>query len=116
MLKVLENEISEQAEGSQTPDMIAREGARRMLAEALLAEAADYVERHRGERDEDGRALVVRNGKARKRNVTVGSGTLEVEAPRVHDRRAGERFTPPQNNPRTHPPCTHPPCSNAARR
>jgi len=31
---------------------IVREGARRMLIEALRAEAADYVERHRGERDE----------------------------------------------------------------
>ena len=93
MLKVLENEIPEQAAGHLTLDEIAREGARRMLAEALLAEAADYVERHRGERDEDGRALVVCNGRARRRSVTVGSGTMEMEAPRVHDRRSGERFT-----------------------
>jgi hypothetical protein len=34
-------------------DEIAREGARRMLIEALRAEADDYVERHRGERRSD---------------------------------------------------------------
>ena len=35
-------------------DEIAREGARRMLMAALEAEAADYVERHRDERDDRG--------------------------------------------------------------
>ena len=40
-------------------DEIAREGARRMLAVALEAEAADYIARHQ-ERDEHGRAQVVR--------------------------------------------------------
>jgi tRNA(Ile)-lysidine synthase TilS/MesJ len=40
-------------------DEIARQGARRMLAEALEAEVADYIETARGERDEQGRALVV---------------------------------------------------------
>jgi hypothetical protein len=48
-----------------------------MLAAALEAEAAAYVERFRGEQDPNGRALVVLNGRARPRRVTVGSGTLE---------------------------------------
>jgi putative transposase len=74
-------------------DEIAREGARRMLVQALQAEVAEYIERHASERDEDGHALVVRNGKAQGRKVTMGSGTIEVEAPRVHDRRAGQRFS-----------------------
>jgi putative transposase len=67
-------------------DEIAREGARRMLAQALEAEVDDYLARHQ-ERDEHGRAQVVRNGKARPRKVTLGSGTIEVRAPRVDDRR-----------------------------
>jgi transposase-like protein len=67
-------------------DEIAREGARRMLAQALEAEVADYIARHQ-EQDADGRALVVRNGKARARKLTLGSGTIEVRAPRVDDRR-----------------------------
>jgi transposase-like protein len=70
-------------------DEIAREGARRMLAEALEAEVADYIARHQ-ERDESGRAQVVRNGKGRARKVTLGSGTIEVRAPRVDDRRQGD--------------------------
>jgi transposase-like protein len=70
-------------------DEIAREGARRMLAEALEAEVADYIARNQ-ERDEHGRAQVVRNGKARPRKVTLGSGTVEVQAPRVDDRRETE--------------------------
>ena len=46
----------------------------------------------RNERD-DGHALVVRNGRARARKVTMGSGTVEVDAPRVNDKRVedGER-------------------------
>ena len=43
-------------------DELVREGARRMLAEALQAEVEDYIARHVGERDERGRRLVVRNG------------------------------------------------------
>ena len=47
-----------------------------------------------GERDECGRRLVVRNGRAEPRTVTTGAGPIEVTAPRVNDKRvddAGER-------------------------
>jgi transposase-like protein len=50
---------------------------------------ADYVARNQ-EQDEHGRARVVRNGKGRPRKVTLGSGTIEVRAPRVDDRRDTE--------------------------
>ena len=43
-------------------DEIVREGARRMLAEALQAEVDAYIAQFAGERDENGRRLVVRNG------------------------------------------------------
>ena len=72
-----------------------------MLAVALELEVEAYLAKHAGARDEQGLALVVRNGKARARKVTVGSGTVEVQAPRVHDRRAERNFTsrilPPWN-------------------
>lgn len=74
-------------------DELAREGARRMLAEALRLEAQDYVERHRALRGDDGRALVTRHGKAQERSLTMGCGTIRLEAPRVRDRRPGQRFT-----------------------
>ena len=74
-------------------DELAREGARRMLRWALEAEVAEYIGQHRDARDEQGRALVVRNGHAEERKVTVGSGTIPIRAPRVNDKRVidGER-------------------------
>lgn len=50
-------------------DEIARQGARRMLAKALEAEVEFYIEAARGERDESGHALLVRNGSAREREI-----------------------------------------------
>jgi putative transposase len=73
-----------------TLDELAREGARRMIAAALRTEADEYVQRFSGELDEDGHRLVVRNGRARERKVTVGSGTVPVRAPRVNDKRVDE--------------------------
>ena len=71
-------------------DELAREGARRMIAAALRAEADEYVEGYAEEVDEDGHRLVVRNGRARERKVTVGSGTIPIKAPRVNDKRVDE--------------------------
>jgi transposase-like protein len=71
-------------------DDLAREGARRMIAAALRAEADEYVASFVDEVDEHGRRLVVRNGHARERGVTVGSGTVKLRAPRVNDKRIDE--------------------------
>ena len=68
-------------------DALAREGARRMLASALQAEVAAYIDEHAGQVDEAGRRLVVRNGSAQPRQVLVGAGAVEVIAPRVNDKR-----------------------------
>src|SRR3954463_1922399 len=74
-----------------TLDDLAREGARRLIAAALRAEADDYVERFAEDRGEDGKRFVVRNGRARERRVTVGSGTVAVQAPRINDKRIDEQ-------------------------
>ena len=68
-------------------DQIVREGARRMLAEALQAEVDAYIAQFIGERDEAGRRLVVRNGCHQPREVLTSAGAVEVVAPRVNDRR-----------------------------
>jgi len=81
------------AEWRGSLDDLAREGARRMLAAALQAEVSEYVGKHRAERDADGHALVVRNGKARPRTLATGAGAISVTAPRVNDRREGHQFT-----------------------
>ena len=93
MTNVIEIRTEDENEARTSLDALCLEGARRMLHSALQAEVADYVERHREARDERGRALVTRNGKAKPRQVTSGTGTMTVEAPRVHDRRDEHRFT-----------------------
>ena len=87
-----------ESESRGTLDALCLEGARTMLHRALEVEVTEYLERHGETRDEKGHALVTRHGKARPRQVTIGSGTMTVEAPRVRDRRvdaAGhrQRFT-----------------------
>lgn len=57
-----------------------------MLAAALRAEVAAYVEAFAGELDEHGRRLVVRNGHHYERQVTTAAGAVSVRAPRVNDR------------------------------
>lgn len=89
MLRIVPDEGA-RTEFALTLDEIAREGARRMLAVALGAEAHAYVAAARGERDGRGHALVTRNGKARARQVVTVAGALEVSQPRVNDRRVDE--------------------------
>ena len=93
MLKVVENGALREASCWDLfeLDEIALAGARRMLIAALTTEAADYVERHRHERDAEGRALVVHNGRSQGRKLTLGAGTVELKAPRVNDRRCDEQ-------------------------
>jgi transposase-like protein len=94
MLRVVIDEAAG-AEMSAGLDEIVREGARRMLAAALVAEADGYVEAFAGELDDEGHRLVTRNGTARPRPVTTAAGGIEITAPRVNDRRVdpetGER-------------------------
>jgi putative transposase len=73
-------------------DEIAREGARQLLVQALNLEVADYIGQFTEHVDESGKRLVVRNGVGRPRKVTMGSGTVAVECPRVNDRRDGKKF------------------------
>jgi putative transposase len=76
---------------------ICRQGARKMLAEAIEAEVADWIDAHAHIRDEDGRRQVVRNGSHPERDILTGLGPIAVKQPRVLDRRSPEqreRFTP----------------------
>ncbi|MDN5861546.1 MAG: transposase, partial [Pseudonocardia sp.] len=87
----------ELGESTSLIDDIVREGARRMLAEALAAEVDAYIAQFSAERDERGRRLVVvvRNGSHQPRDVLTSAGAVEVIAPRVNDKRidpdTGER-------------------------
>jgi transposase-like protein len=62
-----------------------------MLAQAIEAEVADYIERHARERDAAGHRQVVRNGHKHEREIQTGIGPITVRQPRVNDRRVDEK-------------------------
>ncbi len=71
-------------------------GARQMLIHAVETEAAQWIDRRRHLLDASGHRQVVRNGHAAPRTVVTGVGAMQVQMPRVHDRRPPrekERFT-----------------------
>jgi len=70
---------------------ILREGAQVLLAEAVEAEVADWIDAHDHLQDEYGHRQVVRNGRLPKRKITTGVGPVEIEQPRVHDRRRADQ-------------------------
>ena len=74
-----------------------RDGARRMLAQAVEAEVAAWIDDHAHLKDDRRRHQVVRNGHPPERTIQTGLGDIEVKQPRVHDRRPPterEKFTP----------------------
>ena len=76
------------AHDSLTP--ILREGAQKLLAQAIDAEVAEYIEAHAQQRDAAGHRLVVRNGHKDEREIQTGIGPIAVRQPRVNDQRVDE--------------------------
>ena len=65
---------------------VLRQGARKLLAQAIEAEVESFLAQHRELRDEQGRARLVRNGYLPEREVQTDIGPVSVKAPRVHNR------------------------------
>lgn len=75
---------------------ILRDGAQRLLAVAVVAEADRWIEERKEHVDEEGHRQVVRNGYLPERTIQTGVGPVNVKQPRVRDRRnegAREKFT-----------------------
>lgn len=72
---------------------ILRDGARILLQEAVENEVREYVERQSEIRDEEGKRLVVRNGRMPQREIITGVGRVRIEQPRVNDKRTGMKYT-----------------------
>jgi putative transposase len=84
-------------QGQDVLTEILRDGARRMLAEAVEAEVAAWIDARAHLKDQDGLRQVVRNGHLPERTIQTGIGAIPVQQPRVQDRRPAERretFTP----------------------
>jgi putative transposase len=70
-----------------------RDGARQMLAAAVEAEVREFLARHQGLQDEQGRQRLVRNGYLPQRTIQTGLGDIEIKAPRVKDRAKQIKFS-----------------------
>ena len=74
-------------------EQVLRDGARRMLQEAIENEVLEYVQKFLGMKDEMNKRLVTRNGHLPARDVLTGIGPINIRQPRVRDKRDGEVFS-----------------------
>ncbi len=65
---------------------ILRNGARKLLAQALEAEIESFLSQYADFKDDQGRKRVTRNGYLPEREIQTGIGQVPVKAPRVRDR------------------------------
>jgi putative transposase len=73
---------------------ILRDGAQRLLAQAVEAEVSEWIAARAEVTDAAGHRQVVRNGYLPKRSITTGIGSVEVRQPRVLDRRTPDEAEP----------------------
>ena len=76
---------------------VIRDGARKLIEQAIRAELATLMDAFSKDRLDDGRARLVRHGHLPERDVMTGIGPVPVKVPRVRDRGVGEdkiTFTP----------------------
>jgi len=63
-----------------------RVGAQKLLAEALEAEVTELLATYANQLDDQGRAVVVRNGHQPEREIQTGIGPVTVQVPKVRSR------------------------------
>ena len=78
---------------------IIREGARKLIEQAIQAELTALMAAFADEKLENGTSRLVRHGHLPEREVMTGIGPVPVKVPRVRDRKPGEEkisfVTPP---------------------
>jgi putative transposase len=79
------------ASGRDVLTEVLRDGAQRLLTQAIALEVTEWLDQHAAQVDERGRRQVVRNGFCPTRTILTGVGPVEVTRPRVHDRRVAGR-------------------------
>lgn len=83
---------------SETParsalEEVLRDGAKRLLQEAIEYEVFEYVQKFKEIKDEMNNRLVTRNGYLPARDIQTGIGPINVRQPRVRDKRNGQAFS-----------------------
>lgn len=76
-------ELSGRAKNADPLTELLRQGARKLIQEAVEAELSEYLQGFQGRRLEDGRAAVVRNGYHPERDIHTGIGPVTVKIPKV---------------------------------
>ena len=70
-----------------------REGARKLLQQAIENEVQEFLDKFKDQKTEDGRRPIVRNGYLPERSIQTGVGLIPVKQPRVRDRERKPSFT-----------------------
>ena len=65
---------------------IIRQGARKLLAQALEVEIELFINRYAKLKDESGKQRIVKNGYLPEREIQSGIGPVPVKTPRARDR------------------------------
>ncbi len=69
---------------------ILRNGAKKLLAEALEVEIESFLSQYTNLKDDQGRMRVTRNGYLPEREIQTGIGPVPAKAPRIRDHRPGD--------------------------
>jgi putative transposase len=78
--------LAQPGEFSDALTAVLRQGARRLLTQAVEAEIASFLETHADKLTEDGHRRLVRHGHLPEREIATGIGLVSVRQPRVRDR------------------------------
>jgi putative transposase len=78
--------LAQPGEFSDALTAVLRQGARRLLTQAIEAEIASFLETHVDKLTEDGHRRLVRHGHLPEREIATGIGLVSVRQPRVRDR------------------------------
>ena len=69
---------------------VLREGAQKLITEAVQVELEELLEEYEDQRDGQGRQRLVRNGYLPRREIQTGIGGIPVRVPRIRDRGSGQ--------------------------
>ena len=81
------------SESESALDQLIRKGARKLLQSALDNEVAEFIERMKSRRTEEGLREIVRNKHSPELDIINRAGPLRIKQPRVRDRKSEARFT-----------------------
>lgn len=90
---ILEDKNRPSSEFKNSLEEVLREGARRLLSQAIENEVKEYIEQLKGLKTEENKSVVTRNGYLPERFIQTGLGEILVKQPRVRDKRKGQKFT-----------------------